>query len=91
MEGGAEPVESGAWFVYDQEPLGSRLPTHLWYRGLADSETWQVPLPADLAPGQYRVFTGIYRTRDRQRVPATDANGTPFINARVPLGTLIIE
>ena len=83
--------ESGAWFVYDQEPLGSRLPTHLWYRGLADSETWQVPLPADLAPGQYRVFTGIYRTRDRQRVPATDANGTPFINARVPLGILIIE
>ncbi len=82
--------ESGAWFVYDQEPLGSRLPTHLWYRGLADSETWQVPLPADLAPGQYRVFTGIYRTRDRQRVPATDANGTSFVDARIPLGALTI-
>ena len=84
-------VESGEWFVYDQQPLGSRLPTHLWYRGLADTETWRVPLPADIAPGQYRVFTGIYRTRDQERVPASDAEGTPLINARVPLGILIIE
>ena len=84
-------LESGAWFVYDQQPLGSRLPTRLWYSGLADSETWQVPLPADLAPGLYQVFTGLYRTRDQERVPATDADGRPFVDARVPLGTLLIE
>ncbi|MDE2820931.1 MAG: hypothetical protein OXI40_14455 [Chloroflexota bacterium] len=84
-------AESGAWFVYDQEPLGPRLPTRLWYRGLADSETWQVPLPNDLAPGQYSVFTGIYRARDGERVPARDLDGSPFIDARVPLGSLIIE
>ncbi|MCY4072923.1 MAG: hypothetical protein OXG60_16645 [Chloroflexi bacterium] len=84
-------VESDAWFVYDQEPLGPRLPTRLWYSGLADSETWQVPLPADLAPGHYQVFTGLYRTRDQERVPATDADGRPFTDARVLLGTLVIE
>ncbi len=84
-------IESGAWFVYDQEPLGPRLPTRLWYSGLADSETWQVPLPADLAPGLYQVFTGLYRTRDQKRVPVTDADGRLFIDARVPLGTLLIE
>ena len=84
-------IESDAWFVYDQEPLGPRLPTRLWYSGLADSETWQVPLPSDLAPGHYQVFTGLYRTRDHERVPATDADGRPFIDARVPLGTLVIE
>lgn len=83
-------AESGDWFVYDQEPLGPRLPTRLWYQGLADSETWQVPLPTDLAPGQYRVFTGLYRTQDQERVPASDAEGTPFVDARVPLGNLII-
>ena len=33
--------ESGDWFVYDQQPLGPRLPTRLWYSGLADSEVWQ--------------------------------------------------
>ena len=91
VEGGAQSVESAAWFVYDQEPLGPRLPTRLWYSGLGDSETWQVPLPADLAPGHYQVFTGLYRTRDQERVPATDADGTAFVDARVPLGALVIE
>ena len=82
---------SGEWWVYDQQPLGARLPTRLWYKGLADSETWQVPLPADLAPGRYRVFTGLYRTRDLERIPANDAGGSPFPDARVPLGSLTIE
>ncbi|MCY4020897.1 MAG: hypothetical protein OXG39_15900 [Chloroflexi bacterium] len=84
-------METGAWFVYDQEPLGPRLPTRLWYSGLSDSETWQVPLPAELAPGRYQVFTGLYRARDQERVPATGADGTAFVDARVPIGTLIIE
>ena len=83
--------ETDAWFVYDQQPLGQRLPTRLWYSGLADSETWRLPLPADLALGQYRVFTGIYRARDQERVPASDPAGTRFVDARVPLGSLQVE
>ena len=82
---------SGTWWVYDQQPLGPRLPTRLWYNGLIDSETWQVPLPADLAPGQYNVFTGLYRQSDLERVPASDADGMPFLDGRVPLGSLIVE
>ena len=84
-------AESGEWFVYDQAPMGERLPTRLWYRGLADSETWHVPLPADLAPGRYHVFTGIYRARDRERVPARNVDGSSFLDFRVPLGSLEIE
>ena len=83
--------ESGTWWVYDQQPLGPRLPTRLWYSGLADSEIWQVPLPADLAPGRYTVFTGLYRTRDQQRVPASDSAGNPWLDARVPLGSIMVE
>ena len=83
--------ESGTWWVYDQQPLGPRLPTRLWYSGLADSEIWQVPLPADLAPGRYTVFTGLYSTADQERVSASDADGTPWLDARVPLGGLTIE
>ncbi len=83
--------ESGEWWVYDQQPLGERLPTRLWYKGLADSETWQVPLPQDLVPGQYIVFTGLYRTRDQERVPARDTVGGIFRDARVPIGTITIE
>ena len=82
---------SGAWWVHDQQPLGPRLPTRVWYSGLGDSETWEVPLPADLAPGRYTVFTGLYRAGDQARLPATDAEGTSFVDARVPLGVLTIE
>ncbi len=82
---------SGEWWVYDQQPLGARLPTRLWYSGLRDSEIWQVPLPADLAPGQYEVFTGLYRQSDFERIPASDADGAPYVDARVPLSSLIIQ
>ncbi len=83
--------DSGEWFVYDQQPLGARLPTRLWYPGLVDSETWQVPLPAELAPGQYHIYTGLYRARDQERVSASDADGSAFVDARVPLGEIAIE
>ena len=82
---------SGEWLVYDQQPLGPRLPTRLWYAGLSDSETWLVPLPADLAPGAYEAYTGLYRSSDKERVPARDANGNLFQDARVPIGVLIVD
>ncbi len=84
-------LESGRWFVYDQQPLGARLPTRLWYPGLADSETWRIPLPADLTPGEYTLSTGLYRSRDRERIPAMDAGGAAFLDARVALGRLVVE
>ena len=69
-----------------------RAPAHpLWYSGLADSEVWSVPLPADLAPGRYEVFTGLYRARDGERVPTTDADGAPWLDNRVALGTLTLD
>ena len=83
--------ESDAWWGHDQQPLGPRLPTRLWYSGLADSEIWEVALPADPAPGRYLVYTGLYRASDLARLPASDAEGAPFVDARVPLGVLIVE
>ena len=83
--------ESGNWWSYDQQPLGARLPTRLWYSGLVDSETWRIPLPADLKPGDYTVFTGLYRLADLERLPAKAADGTPYPDARVPLSRLTIE
>ena len=83
--------EDSALWNHDQQPLGARLPARLWYSGLADRETWHVPLPTDLRPGQYSVFTGLYRARDQERVPASDVEGARFVDARVPLGRLIVE
>ena len=36
-----------------------------------DSATWEIALPADLAPGKYSVFTGLYRMSDGERLPAS--------------------
>jgi len=82
--------ETGAQWGYDQQPLGARLPTRLWYSGLSDAEVWDVPLPSDLAPGRYEVFTGLYRQTDLQRLPARDVEGNPFTDARIPLGSVTI-
>ena len=82
--------DTGEYVVYDQLPLGARLPTRLWYAGLLDSETWSVPLPADLQPGEYTVFTGLYRVMDKERVPVADAEGNDWLDARVAIGSLNI-
>lgn len=82
--------ETGEWWVYDQQPLGARLPTRLWYGGLAESEIWEVPMPADLASGNYDVYTGLYRLENRERLPAGDAAGSDVVDARVALGSLLI-
>ena len=84
-------TESGEWWVYDQPPLGARLPTRLWYSGMADTETWAAPLPVDLAPGTYAVYTGLYRQSDKERLPAAGADGKQFPDARVPVGKLTVE
>ena len=84
-------IDSGEWWVYDQLPLGPRLPTRLWYSGLTDSEVWAAPLPADLASSEYAVFTGLYRLSDQERLPVKGKDGIPFVDARVPLGYLTLE
>ena len=82
---------TGEWLVFDKHPLGARLPTRLWYNGLYDSEIWQVPLPDYLAAGSYAVFSGLYRVRDSERVKARGADGSPNLDSRVPLGSLMVQ
>ncbi len=84
-------AESGAYQVVDQMPLGLRLPTHLWYAGLQSSEVWRFTLPADLQPGRYAIYSGLYRLSDLQRLGVTLADGAQPADARIPLGTILIE
>ena len=82
---------TGEWFVYDQPPLGDRLPTRLWYKGMSDSETWHVPLHVDLAPGAYSVFTGLYRAEDKVRVSLTTVDGQSPPHSTLLVGRLFID
>ena len=84
-------VESGVYQVVDQMPLGLRLPTRLWYAGLQASEAWRFTLPANLQPRQYSIYSGLYRLSDMQRLGVTLADGTQPADARIPLGTILIE
>ena len=83
--------DSGAYWTIDQMPLGLRLPTRLWYEGLRSGEMWQFTLPADLQPGRYSIYSGLYRLSDMQRLGVTLADGTQPVDARIPLGTILIE
>ncbi|MYI41484.1 MAG: hypothetical protein F4063_06025 [Chloroflexi bacterium] len=82
--------ETGRQWGYDQPPLGRRLPTRLWYESLQDTELWTVSVPEDAAPGEYAIYSGLYNLSDMQRLPARDAAGMTFADARVPLGELRI-
>ena len=73
-------------------PLGLRLPTRLWYAGLQDpARCGSFTLPADLQPGRYSIYSGLYRLSDLQRLGVTLADGAQPADARIPLGTILIE
>ncbi|MCE7981004.1 MAG: hypothetical protein DYG89_07405 [Caldilinea sp. CFX5] len=44
----------------DQQPLAGFAPTRLWEPGLHYQDDYQLPLPADLPPGEYSVRVGLY-------------------------------
>ena len=44
----------------DQPPLGGAYPTSLWDPGEIISDEITVPLPPNLAPGQYQLVVGLY-------------------------------
>lgn len=83
--------ETGEQWGHDQPPLGQRLPTRLWYKGLADSETWRIPLPAALEPGVYDVYTGLYRSSDNERAAAYGAHGELLRDGRIHVGSLPVK
>jgi hypothetical protein len=58
----------------DNEPVNGTYPTNRWRRGERVSDPYAFVLPADLAPGQYRVEVGLYRIGDLSRLPVLDEN-----------------
>ncbi len=83
---------SGAFaFGYDQSPFGgSRFPTTDWPAGMKERAHWEISLPADLAPGIYEVYTGLYTVEGIVRQPVADAQGQPVPDYSIHLGTIRI-
>lgn len=61
---------------YDQAPFGAEVfPTVAWPAGMHEAAHWEIALPADLAPGSYSVYTGLYSLPDIAPQAVTDTQG----------------
>ena len=52
----------------EAQPLDGRYPTQNWAAGELVRDRHTLTLPADLAPGAYRLIVGVYRAADRARL-----------------------
>ena len=52
----------------EAQPLDGRYPTQAWAAGELVRDRHTLSLPADLAPGAYRLIVGMYRAADRARL-----------------------
>ncbi|HMQ55539.1 MAG TPA: hypothetical protein PKD98_25890, partial [Anaerolineae bacterium] len=53
----------------DLPPLAGAAPTTTWLPGEVLTDPYRLPLPADLAPGPYRLITGLYEPATGRRLP----------------------
>lgn len=70
----------------DRRPLGGIVPTSLWRTGLVVPDEYQVPLPADLPAGRYRILVGLYDGATGARLPITQGEapvGDSFLLAEL--------
>ncbi len=74
----------------DAPPRGGWFPTSLWERGDRIPDTHVLRVPADLPPGRYPLWAGLYRSENGQRLPARQG-GEALPYDLVPLGEIEIE
>ena len=58
----------------DNWSLNGQWPTTCWEPGSQLIDSYQIPLDADLPPGSYTLYTGLYDGRDFTRLPTPDGN-----------------
>ncbi|MGB4676023.1 MAG: hypothetical protein WBH90_04795 [Aggregatilineales bacterium] len=79
-------------FTFDQAPFGGEnFPTVYWPKGMEEMARWEIPLPPDLEPGVYGVYTGLYTLPDVIREPVTRGSGEPVLNNAIYLGDILVE
>lgn len=69
----------------DSIPMRGTLPTNRWFAGEYISDEYTLPLPTDLAAGEYRIVVGMYDEASGVRVPLTDSNGVRLKDDAVTL------
>lgn len=67
--GPAKPDGSLVWAGDDAEPGQGSVPTSTWQVGELILDEHQLPLPADLPPGEYLLEIGLYEANSGRRAP----------------------
>jgi hypothetical protein len=70
---------------HDSPPLGGALPTTDWDAGDAVFDAIDVPIPADLPVGKYKVLVGMYRLDTGMRLANTSGVD------EFPIGTIVVQ
>lgn len=69
--------ETVAWG--DGLPVQGQKPTNTWAAGAVVVDARQMILPADLPPGKYTLWVGLYTPEDAQRLPIVSAGRTQAV------------
>ncbi len=84
-------VGHDAFVALDSQPFGHRLPTQDWPGGAVLVDNMTVTLPADMAAGEYQLFTGMYDSGTLERQAITNGQGEPVADNAILLGTIAIS
>jgi 4-amino-4-deoxy-L-arabinose transferase-like glycosyltransferase len=69
----------------DSQPLAGQYPTSRWQPGEIVVSEFNLTPPGQLAPGDYRLVTGLYDLATGRRLPVSNAAGRPLPDAMVVL------
>jgi hypothetical protein len=72
----------------DNPPCRGACPTTSWVAGEVLADEYAIAVPADAAPGEYRLEIGLYDGATQQRLPVFDAQGQPA-GDRLLLGQVV--
>lgn len=85
-----EPGASEPLAQSDASPRNGWYPTSVWQEGDCVPDTHVLTLPADLAPGRYPLWAGMYRPDEAIRLPAIGPTGR-YPYDLIPLGEVVVE
>ena len=74
----------------DAPPRDGWYPTSVWQAGDRVPDRHTLQLPADLAPGRYPLWAGMYRPEDGARLPAFGPEGR-YAHDLIPLGEVEVR
>jgi hypothetical protein len=72
----------------DCQPQRGDYPTSLWRLGEVIWDGHEIPLPADLPAGTYRLVAGMYLLESMERLPVLDETGRRLPDDVIPLGEI---